>query len=99
MYHEAKRLLFHTQLFNFHAQVLLLLPFVLDKPNFNFGFNNIDDTLIVETVSLVPANYTWMLCSSSNDRYDYSQKKKTFFVNSNVKINVASKSKLSLGRG
>ncbi|XP_008306226.2 receptor-type tyrosine-protein kinase FLT3 [Cynoglossus semilaevis] len=40
---------------------------VVDKPNFNFGFNNIDDTLIVETVSLVPANYTWMLCSSSND--------------------------------
>ncbi|XP_070784269.1 receptor-type tyrosine-protein kinase FLT3 [Enoplosus armatus] len=40
---------------------------VVDKPEFIFKGNNVDDTLTVETASLVPANYSWLSCSSSND--------------------------------
>lgn len=49
----------------------LTSDFVPDEPKFNFLFNKDDGTLNLETVSLVPANYTWMFCSKSNDRYDY----------------------------
>ncbi|GLD54768.1 receptor-type tyrosine-protein kinase FLT3 [Lates japonicus] len=38
---------------------------VADQPN--FGVKHTDNTLSVETVSLVPANYSWMFCSSPND--------------------------------
>ncbi|XP_069007814.1 receptor-type tyrosine-protein kinase FLT3 [Embiotoca jacksoni] len=40
---------------------------VVDKPTFKFQFNEANDTITVETVSFVPANYTWLSCSSSND--------------------------------
>ncbi|XP_026035324.1 receptor-type tyrosine-protein kinase FLT3 isoform X1 [Astatotilapia calliptera] len=40
---------------------------VVDEPKFNFLFNKDDGTLNLETVSLVPANYTWMFCSKFND--------------------------------
>ncbi|XP_063340455.1 receptor-type tyrosine-protein kinase FLT3-like [Pelmatolapia mariae] len=40
---------------------------VVDEPKFNFSFNKDDGTLNLETVSLVPANYTWMFCSKLND--------------------------------
>ncbi|XP_026035329.1 receptor-type tyrosine-protein kinase FLT3-like isoform X3 [Astatotilapia calliptera] len=39
---------------------------VVDEPKFNFLFNKDDGTLNLETVSLVPANYTWMFCSEFN---------------------------------
>ncbi|XP_039982503.1 receptor-type tyrosine-protein kinase FLT3 isoform X2 [Xiphias gladius] len=39
---------------------------VADTPKFLFQVNKTDNTLTVETVSLVPANYTWMFCSSPN---------------------------------
>ncbi|XP_008304578.1 receptor-type tyrosine-protein kinase FLT3 [Stegastes partitus] len=38
---------------------------VVDKPKFTFKQNN--NTFTFETASLVPANYTWMSCSPSND--------------------------------
>ncbi|XP_044031609.1 receptor-type tyrosine-protein kinase FLT3 isoform X2 [Siniperca chuatsi] len=40
---------------------------VVDKPKFIFRINDVDNTFTFETVSLVPANYTWMSCSSSID--------------------------------
>ncbi|XP_041817621.1 receptor-type tyrosine-protein kinase FLT3 isoform X2 [Chelmon rostratus] len=40
---------------------------VVDEPTFKFRINEDNNTLTFETVSLVPANYTWMSCSSSND--------------------------------
>ncbi|CAI5673240.1 unnamed protein product [Oreochromis niloticus] len=40
---------------------------VVDEPKFNFSFNKDDGTINLETASLVPANYTWMFCSKSND--------------------------------
>ncbi|KAL4001027.1 serine/threonine-protein kinase/endoribonuclease IRE1 [Sarotherodon galilaeus] len=40
---------------------------VVDEPKFNFLFNKDDGTINLETASLVPANYTWMFCSKSND--------------------------------
>ncbi|AWP20663.1 putative receptor-type tyrosine-protein kinase FLT3 [Scophthalmus maximus] len=39
---------------------------VVDTPKFTSWVNDIDDTLTFKTVSLVPANYTWMMCSSPN---------------------------------
>ncbi|XP_076744264.1 receptor-type tyrosine-protein kinase FLT3-like isoform X2 [Maylandia zebra] len=39
---------------------------VVDEPKFNFLFNKDDGTLNLETVSPVPANYTWMFCSEFN---------------------------------
>lgn len=38
---------------------------VVDPPD--FSFNEVNNTFICETASLVPANYTWMSCPSSND--------------------------------
>ncbi|XP_070709307.1 receptor-type tyrosine-protein kinase FLT3 [Pempheris klunzingeri] len=38
---------------------------VVDPPKFKFS--KVDNTITCETASLVPANYTWMSCSSSND--------------------------------
>ncbi|XP_042366502.1 receptor-type tyrosine-protein kinase FLT3 [Plectropomus leopardus] len=40
---------------------------VVDKPQFKFGINNANNTFTFETESLVPANYTWMTCSLSNE--------------------------------
>lgn len=40
---------------------------VVDTPTFKFRVNEDDNTFTYETVSLVPANYTWLSCSSSND--------------------------------
>ncbi|KAL4001037.1 leucine-rich repeat LGI family member 3 [Sarotherodon galilaeus] len=40
---------------------------VVDEPKFNFLFNKDDGTINLETASLLPANYTWMFCSKSND--------------------------------
>ncbi|XP_037613488.1 receptor-type tyrosine-protein kinase FLT3 isoform X1 [Sebastes umbrosus] len=39
---------------------------VVDTPKFKFRINN-TNTVTFETASLVPANYTWMSCSLSND--------------------------------
>ncbi|KAM9337200.1 receptor-type tyrosine-protein kinase FLT3-like [Symphorus nematophorus] len=39
---------------------------VVDEPNFKFRSND-DNTFTFETETLVPANYTWMSCPSSND--------------------------------
>ncbi|KAF0028107.1 hypothetical protein F2P81_019194 [Scophthalmus maximus] len=41
---------------------------VVDTPKFTSWVNDIDDTLTFKTVTLVPANYTWMMCSSPNGR-------------------------------
>lgn len=54
------------------VQSLLSTGFVSETPVFNLNENS--STITCETVSLVPANYIWMSCSSSNDRYDYSQR-------------------------
>ncbi|XP_039473012.1 receptor-type tyrosine-protein kinase FLT3-like isoform X3 [Oreochromis aureus] len=40
---------------------------VVDEPKFNFLFNKDDGTINLETASLVPANYTWMVCLELND--------------------------------
>lgn len=40
---------------------------VWDTPKFKFRVDDANDTFTFETVSLVPANYTWMSCSPSND--------------------------------
>ncbi|KAI3355261.1 hypothetical protein L3Q82_018115 [Scortum barcoo] len=40
---------------------------VVDKPKFIFRNNEGNNTFTSEGVSLVPANYTWMSCSSLND--------------------------------
>ncbi|XP_068588440.1 receptor-type tyrosine-protein kinase FLT3 [Cebidichthys violaceus] len=40
---------------------------VVDTPKFKFGKNEVNKPFTVETTSVVPANYTWMSCSSSND--------------------------------
>nr|XP_046226788.1 receptor-type tyrosine-protein kinase FLT3 isoform X2 [Scatophagus argus] len=40
---------------------------VVGKPEFKFRVNGENNTFTFETVSLVPANYTWMSCSSSNE--------------------------------
>ncbi|XP_034999020.2 receptor-type tyrosine-protein kinase FLT3 [Hippoglossus stenolepis] len=38
---------------------------VVDAPKFSFGFSKMNDTVILEAVSLVPANYSWMFCHGS----------------------------------
>ncbi|XP_018529412.1 receptor-type tyrosine-protein kinase FLT3 [Lates calcarifer] len=38
---------------------------VAEQPN--FGVKHTDNILSIETMSLVPANYSWMFCSSLND--------------------------------
>lgn len=53
------------------VQCLLSAGFVSEEPVFKL--TAIGNMFTCETVSLVPANYTWMSCSSSNDRYEYSQ--------------------------
>uniref|UniRef100_UPI0037E79CA3 receptor-type tyrosine-protein kinase FLT3 isoform X1 n=2 Tax=Semicossyphus pulcher TaxID=241346 RepID=UPI0037E79CA3 len=40
---------------------------VVDTPNFKFKPNVANFSITLEVASLVPANYTWMSCSSSND--------------------------------
>ncbi|KAF7654023.1 hypothetical protein LDENG_00075530 [Lucifuga dentata] len=40
---------------------------VEEKPNYTFTSNLANKTLTCKTVSPVPANYTWMFCSSSNE--------------------------------
>lgn len=45
--------------------------FVSDAPLLKLSES--ENTITCETVSLVPANYTWMSCSSSIDKYDYDQ--------------------------
>lgn len=54
-------------------QSLLSIDFVADTPKFIFRINEVNNTFTFETVSLVPANCTWMSCSSSNDRYAHCQ--------------------------
>lgn len=39
---------------------------VVEPPKFTFRFDKDHNAFTVETVSLVPANYTWKSCSSSN---------------------------------
>lgn len=51
------------------VQSLLSTYFVLDPPEFKFRINKANNTFVFETASLVPANYTWMSCLSSNERY------------------------------
>uniref|UniRef100_A0A7N8XVZ4 receptor protein-tyrosine kinase n=1 Tax=Mastacembelus armatus TaxID=205130 RepID=A0A7N8XVZ4_9TELE len=41
---------------------------VVDTPT--FSFKDVDNTFTLETVSAVPANYTWMACSLFNDSCD-----------------------------
>lgn len=43
---------------------------VVDPPKFKFSTNKDDQTLIFETMTLVPANYTWMSCSDFNGSCD-----------------------------
>lgn len=50
---------------------LLSIDFVSDNPKLNFRTNELFNTF--ETVTLVPANYTWMSCSAANDRYVHCQ--------------------------
>lgn len=71
---EFKKNLFPKINIGFHKNVAKLFccplsPPVLDPPLFNFSFNEVDNTIICETATLVPATYTWMSCPSSNDRY------------------------------
>ncbi|CAJ1082182.1 receptor-type tyrosine-protein kinase FLT3 isoform X2 [Xyrichtys novacula] len=40
---------------------------VVDPPKFKFSSDEVDNTYTFMTASLVPANYTWMFCSSAND--------------------------------
>ncbi|XP_068437954.1 receptor-type tyrosine-protein kinase FLT3 [Clinocottus analis] len=40
---------------------------VVETPKFRFRINEVNNTLTLETASLVPADYTWMVCSLSND--------------------------------
>ncbi|XP_029313404.1 LOW QUALITY PROTEIN: receptor-type tyrosine-protein kinase FLT3 [Cottoperca gobio] len=40
---------------------------VVGTPRFKLRNNNVNNTVVIETVTLVPANYTWMSCSLSND--------------------------------
>lgn len=42
--------------------------FVSDAPKFKFRFDEGNDAFTMETVTLVPANYSWMSCSSINGR-------------------------------
>lgn len=53
-------------LWTFCLRVLRVTGFVSDAPKFTLRTD--DFNIMVETVSLVPANYTWMSCSSANDR-------------------------------
>ncbi len=46
--------------------------FVSEEPNFIFKTNDYNST--VTFVSLVPANYTWMSCSSLNDNDRYTMR-------------------------
>lgn len=55
------------------VQNLLSIDFVADTPKFKFRINEVNNTFTFETASLVPANYTWMSCLSSNDRYAHCQ--------------------------
>ncbi|XP_060950012.1 receptor-type tyrosine-protein kinase FLT3 [Limanda limanda] len=41
---------------------------VVDAPKFSFVSSEIDNNLNLEVVSLVPANYSWMVCSSVDGR-------------------------------
>ncbi|XP_034427990.1 receptor-type tyrosine-protein kinase FLT3 isoform X1 [Hippoglossus hippoglossus] len=45
---------------------------VVDAPKFSFGFSKMNDTVILEAVSLVPANYSWMFCNGSSCEADSS---------------------------
>ncbi|KAM3593690.1 uncharacterized protein V6R79_019352 [Siganus canaliculatus] len=45
---------------------------VVGEPKFKFRVNEVNNTFTFETVSLVPANYTWMSCVSSNDSCETS---------------------------
>ncbi|XP_068160051.1 receptor-type tyrosine-protein kinase FLT3 isoform X2 [Antennarius striatus] len=40
---------------------------VVDTPKFKFSSSDAKNTFTFETVSLVPANYTWLSCAISND--------------------------------
>ncbi|XP_041670537.1 receptor-type tyrosine-protein kinase FLT3 [Cheilinus undulatus] len=40
---------------------------IVDAPKFKFTTDMENDTFTVTAVSLVPANYSWMLCSPAND--------------------------------
>ncbi|KAL4001035.1 MHC class II antigen [Sarotherodon galilaeus] len=78
---------------------------VVDEPKFNFLFNKDDDTLNLETVSLVPANYTWMFCSKFNDSCEtdssWDEVPNAFKADSDVSCNKTIKSSVrpDLGDG
>lgn len=44
--------------------------FVSDKPIFNVSAK-LENTFTIETITAVPATYTWMSYFPTNDRYDY----------------------------
>ncbi|XP_020500910.2 receptor-type tyrosine-protein kinase FLT3 [Labrus bergylta] len=73
---------------------------VVDRPEFKFNTDIDNDAFTFLTVTLVPANYTWMSCSSANDsdcNSDSSWKKipSTFGTDSNASCNKTIKSSLS----
>nr|XP_024654674.1 receptor-type tyrosine-protein kinase FLT3 isoform X1 [Maylandia zebra]XP_024654675.1 receptor-type tyrosine-protein kinase FLT3 isoform X1 [Maylandia zebra]XP_024654676.1 receptor-type tyrosine-protein kinase FLT3 isoform X1 [Maylandia zebra]XP_024654677.1 receptor-type tyrosine-protein kinase FLT3 isoform X1 [Maylandia zebra]XP_024654679.1 receptor-type tyrosine-protein kinase FLT3 isoform X1 [Maylandia zebra] len=73
---------------------------VVDEPKFNFLFNKDDGTLNLETVSPVPANYTWMFRSESNDSCSESDSSwdevpNAFQIDSDVSCNKTIKSLVS----
>ncbi|KAL4001036.1 hypothetical protein ACER0C_006335 [Sarotherodon galilaeus] len=78
---------------------------VVDEPKFNFSFNKDDDTLNLEAVSLVPANYTWMVCSKFNDSCEtdssWDEVPNAFKADSDVSCNKTIKSSVrpDLGDG
>ncbi|XP_056220441.1 receptor-type tyrosine-protein kinase FLT3 [Seriola aureovittata] len=72
---------------------------VVDEPQFILKVNSSDDTLTVETVTLVPANYTWMICSSPDDSCGtdsfWKEIPDTFKTDSDVLCNKTIKNSLS----
>lgn len=50
-----------------HKETKTISVCVVDTPKFKFRINNVTNTFTFETVSHVPANYTWMSCSLFNE--------------------------------
>ncbi|KAG7525231.1 receptor-type tyrosine-protein kinase FLT3 [Solea senegalensis] len=82
-----------------HKETKTVSVCVVDKPKFSFDVNYTNDVLTIVVVSLVPANYTWMVCSSShNDSCDTDSSwtgiSHTFHTDSDVSCNKTLKSSL-----